>query len=479
MAAGEFDFGFAVEWMRKDLDDLPRRGRPARRPPPADGARRPVLQAGHRPRRAALGHELARAPAAATRSADARRYDTRAAAGGRRRGSSGGRASAARRRARSSREAADQACRSRPAPRAWPARRRGSSGCRPRRRGGGWRWGDRAAARAGRRTSAGRGWRRRARSARVSPGSATIGSPSAPTNVTAPSARARCAAPVRRSAAARRRRRRRATDRRATARSWSGLRSSASVPLPIRLTVVSWPATYSSTTNAISSAGLSVSPSSSTDEQRRQQVVAGCARRSSMIVDEVRDQLHRSPPRRRRGRPSWRPARAPSVSAWHHVAQLVGAVGRHVEQVARSPGTAPGRRARRRARSRRARRRGRARRRPSSRSAAAGARSAIGVNALRHQPAQPGVVGRVEVEDRLGAPPRRSRRRTAIGSVASMRGVGLDVAAEVVAAQDVRDVVVAADARAVRPGVWYTGRLGAQAVVERVRVRRGTPGRTG
>ena len=31
MAAGEFDFGFAVEWMRKDLGDLPRRGRAARR----------------------------------------------------------------------------------------------------------------------------------------------------------------------------------------------------------------------------------------------------------------------------------------------------------------------------------------------------------------------------------------------------------------------------------------------------------------
>ena len=31
MVAGKFDFGFAVDWMRKDLGDLPRRGAPQRR----------------------------------------------------------------------------------------------------------------------------------------------------------------------------------------------------------------------------------------------------------------------------------------------------------------------------------------------------------------------------------------------------------------------------------------------------------------
>ncbi len=60
MAAGEFDFGFAVEWMRKDLGfclaeahrvggRLPR-GRP----------RRPVLRPGRTARRLPLGHQQPR-----------------------------------------------------------------------------------------------------------------------------------------------------------------------------------------------------------------------------------------------------------------------------------------------------------------------------------------------------------------------------------------------------------------------------------
>ena len=66
-----------------------------------------------------------------------------------------------------------------------------------------------------------------------------------------------------RSAAARRRRWRRATDRRCQASSWSRWRSRASMPLPMRLTVVSCPATNSSPTLSISSCVVSVSPSSS------------------------------------------------------------------------------------------------------------------------------------------------------------------------------------------------------------------------
>ena len=64
MARGEFEFGFAVEWMRKDLgiclDEADRNG--ARLP--VDGAHRPVLRAGRRPRRPPLGHEQPRAPVA-------------------------------------------------------------------------------------------------------------------------------------------------------------------------------------------------------------------------------------------------------------------------------------------------------------------------------------------------------------------------------------------------------------------------------
>ena len=62
MAASSFDFGFAVEWMRKDLgiclEEAERNG--ARLPRRC--ARRPVLQAGRRPRRRPLGHQQPRRP---------------------------------------------------------------------------------------------------------------------------------------------------------------------------------------------------------------------------------------------------------------------------------------------------------------------------------------------------------------------------------------------------------------------------------
>ena len=53
--AGEFDFGFAVEWMRKDLGIVPRRGEPQRRPAAGHRARRPVLRAGRRRAAASAG----------------------------------------------------------------------------------------------------------------------------------------------------------------------------------------------------------------------------------------------------------------------------------------------------------------------------------------------------------------------------------------------------------------------------------------
>ena len=43
MAAGKFDFGFAVDWMRKDLVHLPRRSAQERREPAGHRVGRPVL----------------------------------------------------------------------------------------------------------------------------------------------------------------------------------------------------------------------------------------------------------------------------------------------------------------------------------------------------------------------------------------------------------------------------------------------------
>ena len=62
MAESEFDFGFAVEWMRKDLGICLGGSGAQRRPPPRGGPRRPVLQAGRRPRRRPLGHQQPRPP---------------------------------------------------------------------------------------------------------------------------------------------------------------------------------------------------------------------------------------------------------------------------------------------------------------------------------------------------------------------------------------------------------------------------------
>ena len=46
MIEDKFDFGFAVDWMRKDLGIVPRRSPPQRRAPAGDGAGRPVLRRG-------------------------------------------------------------------------------------------------------------------------------------------------------------------------------------------------------------------------------------------------------------------------------------------------------------------------------------------------------------------------------------------------------------------------------------------------
>ena len=56
MAAGKFDFGFAVDWMRKDLGDLPRRGAQQRRQLADHRAHRPVLFGSSGDGRQALGY---------------------------------------------------------------------------------------------------------------------------------------------------------------------------------------------------------------------------------------------------------------------------------------------------------------------------------------------------------------------------------------------------------------------------------------
>ena len=69
-------------------------------------------------------------------------------------------------------------------------------------------------------------------------------------------------------------RRARATGRRRRRSHWSRWRSRATVPLPMRFVVVSWPATNSSTTVERSSSSESVSPSSSAASSAGEQVVA-------------------------------------------------------------------------------------------------------------------------------------------------------------------------------------------------------------
>ena len=56
MNAGKFDFGFAVDWMRKDLAHLPRRGARQRREAAGHRAGRSVLRRGAGDGRQALGH---------------------------------------------------------------------------------------------------------------------------------------------------------------------------------------------------------------------------------------------------------------------------------------------------------------------------------------------------------------------------------------------------------------------------------------
>ena len=56
MAADKFDFGFAVDWMRKDLAICMARGPRQRRCAAGDGADRPVLRAHPGARRRPLGY---------------------------------------------------------------------------------------------------------------------------------------------------------------------------------------------------------------------------------------------------------------------------------------------------------------------------------------------------------------------------------------------------------------------------------------
>ena len=55
MAAGKFDFGFAIDWMRKDLEHLSRRGPAQRRAPAGHRSGRSVLFAGAEDGRQPLG----------------------------------------------------------------------------------------------------------------------------------------------------------------------------------------------------------------------------------------------------------------------------------------------------------------------------------------------------------------------------------------------------------------------------------------
>ena len=56
MNQGKFDFGFAVDWMRKDLAICPRGGAQERRATAGDCSRRPVLRGYPDDGRAALGY---------------------------------------------------------------------------------------------------------------------------------------------------------------------------------------------------------------------------------------------------------------------------------------------------------------------------------------------------------------------------------------------------------------------------------------
>ena len=56
MLAGKFDFGFAVDWMRKDLAIALEEAKAHRRSPARDAARRRLLRRGAGRGRRALGH---------------------------------------------------------------------------------------------------------------------------------------------------------------------------------------------------------------------------------------------------------------------------------------------------------------------------------------------------------------------------------------------------------------------------------------
>ena len=180
-----------------------------------------------------------------------------------------------------------------------------------------------------RRTSPGRGWRRRAPSSPSMPGRHGRRRRSAPPR----SGCARSAAPGRRSAAARRPPRRRATDRRASARSSSGWRSRASVPLPIRLTVVSWPGDVEQHDERHQLGGGEAVAGLLDQRAARQQVVAEVL---AAVVDDLARGTGRAgrwPRRRRRASSSSAVGSSAAVSVCDHVADLGLALGRHAEQV--------------------------------------------------------------------------------------------------------------------------------------------------
>ena len=117
-----------------------------------------------------------------------------------------------------------------------------------------------------------------------------------------------------RSAATRRRRLRRPRRRVASNSSWWRLRNNASVPLPMRFTVVSWPAMYSSITCSTSSCGLRRSPSSSAAISALNRSSVGCValplddlvRVSDDVVDRPRTR-RATPHATESGRTSSRP----------------------------------------------------------------------------------------------------------------------------------------------------------------------------
>ncbi len=151
-------------------------------------------------------------------------------------------------------------------------------------------------------------------------------------------------------------------------------------------------------------ASISRSPASSATSSADSRSSPRCVRRSSMTRGRYSVDLHA---RRLGGVEACSSAVGSSdaVSACDHVAQLVGSRRSAGRAARRSPGTAPGRRARRPAPSNPARRRRRARHRRTARCVGRSRSIAVGRERLADQSTQPGVIGRVEVEDRLRRPP--------------------------------------------------------------------------